>query len=307
MFLKRKKFVIFGAGVAAANHAHELSRKWCIPKAVFNPSGKCNIPGIPLTIKSTYDLASVLRDVDFAVIASPNETHVDYLKMCLTHNKPCLVEKPLCANSSDVDLIKKNWLQNSLSIFPGYNLKHQYNAIFIQEWITQNSFKPSRISCTWNRSQDTSNKRVDIFTDWGSHIINLIDFWFPHIDIIFSKRIDSCPVSNINNSLHIILTSTTEETEIEINLSWSADANQQTPLYVSMHNDNTAIYWAKNGDVEIRQNGVKRITKRLVGNEMHKQFLNQVNKFIDPILIESALRSEKRLFAIREKLSDSLL
>lgn len=95
-----------------------------------------------------------LTNFDLAIVASPTETHVNYLEKLLEVNIPRIIcEKPVCINSPDLNKLSNVLKKSSSAVFVNYN--RNYSSIFKEiqiiisrEYQNQN---PSSITITYQR------------------------------------------------------------------------------------------------------------------------------------------------------------
>ena len=78
-------------------------------------------------IAANADEIILSRDIDSIVIASPADTHKNYIIQSLTNNKNVFVEKPLCLSLKDALEIKKLSLEVKKIVFIGH-LLHYHNG-----------------------------------------------------------------------------------------------------------------------------------------------------------------------------------
>ena len=130
---RRKKYVVFGSGTAAANHVKHFSKIGCKLLAVHNPSRR-SIPGFcDTTTVSLVELDSF--QPDFFVIASPNHCHIDQIKYTVSRNIPALIEKPTVTDRRDLEWLKAHINEVSRLCMSAQNLRYQLNTLFLKEWL----------------------------------------------------------------------------------------------------------------------------------------------------------------------------
>ena len=79
-----KKAILIGQGVMGKRHQSRLEARGVDFVQIIDKAG--GFPGVP---------------VDFAVVASPAETHFEYVQHFLKKGVPVFVEKPLAETASD--------------------------------------------------------------------------------------------------------------------------------------------------------------------------------------------------------------
>ena len=70
-------------------------------------------------IDSYYDLDSFFKDIDAVYIASPHDTHYDYIKTSLEHNKHVICEKPMVLTKKQAKEVFQLAEDNGLVLFEG--------------------------------------------------------------------------------------------------------------------------------------------------------------------------------------------
>ncbi|HEX6385787.1 MAG TPA: Gfo/Idh/MocA family oxidoreductase [Anaerolineae bacterium] len=110
-FLEPIAVGIIGTGGMGTRHAHNLQRKVKGAKVaglydldagrMAQVAAEC---GPASVFHDPYELIADDR-IDAVLIASPDETHADFVLACIQHDKPVLCEKPLATNAEDARII----------------------------------------------------------------------------------------------------------------------------------------------------------------------------------------------------------
>ena len=105
--------------------------------------------------KSVSDFNELdLTDFDLAIVASPTETHVNYLEKLLEVNIPRIVcEKPVCIDSLNLNKITTVLKKSSSKVFVNYNRNYSENFKKLREIISREyqNQNPSSISIIYQR------------------------------------------------------------------------------------------------------------------------------------------------------------
>lgn len=70
-------------------------------------------------IDAYEDIESFFDSIDMVYIASPHETHYDYIKQALEHGKHVLCEKPMCLNRAQAEELFERAREQSCVLFEG--------------------------------------------------------------------------------------------------------------------------------------------------------------------------------------------
>ena len=156
-------------------------------------------------IKTCTGLNEVLRDVSFAHVCTPNNTHFELVKTLLENNVETLVEKPITENVAEArELIKIAETQSvKLKVGMVYRFSSAINKT--RELLRADVGEPRIVNASWLHNIDIPNiRRVmlerDVSWDIFIHLIDILnyilDMWpsFSFVTGIKSK-------SGLNHSL----------------------------------------------------------------------------------------------------------
>ncbi len=122
------QIAVVGAGLIGERHAkliHGLiGFELC---AIIDPSTHSKLLANELSTIHFGDLASFIKSkivCDGVIIATPNETHLEFALRCFENKLPCLIEKPLAANSQDASAIAKASLKADVPVLVGHHRRH---------------------------------------------------------------------------------------------------------------------------------------------------------------------------------------
>ena len=118
---------IIGVGKIGIYHIREFIKNNLLVKAILS-SSKINGENNKRKIKEIYnidvnfytDINKLLtsENIDLVSICSPTNTHYDYIKICMQHNKNIFCEKPFVYNKKTnnikrcIDILKETQLNN---------------------------------------------------------------------------------------------------------------------------------------------------------------------------------------------------
>jgi len=133
------------------------------------------------------------KDVDAVYIATPVSSHFPIANEALRLNKPCLIEKPICRNSSDSETLAAAFQRASVPLYVAYYRRAHPRFIRVREIIASNALGSlSTIEYRYHGAKHTDPKR-DFENDWrikprvsgggyfmdiGCHVIDILDFIF---------------------------------------------------------------------------------------------------------------------------------
>ena len=131
--------VVVGAGLIGERHARLISQldgfDLC---AIVDPSENSKSLANELEAKHFESLSSFIESkilCDGAIIATPNETHREFALSCFEKGLPCLIEKPLAANSEDAIAIAKASLKADIPVLVGHHRRHHSVSTKLKEKI----------------------------------------------------------------------------------------------------------------------------------------------------------------------------
>ncbi len=122
------KIALVGAGLIGVRHAKLLSKmKDFSLCAIIDPSEASGNLATELRTVRMDDLQSFLDsdlDCDGVVAATPNDTHLTIALTCIENGLPCLIEKPLAANSEDAKEIYTASQKSEIPVLVGHHRRH---------------------------------------------------------------------------------------------------------------------------------------------------------------------------------------
>ena len=135
--------------------------------------------------------------IDIVVISTPTKNHLISVKKCIKQIKPKIIlcEKPMADKIIDAKKIVALCKKNKIKLFVNYLRISDPGAIKIKEIVKK--FKIKKITAWYTKS----------FIHNGSHVINLLQFWFGKV--IKITRYNKKKSSNINNDYLVSFTNQT--------------------------------------------------------------------------------------------------
>jgi len=139
-------------------------------------------------------------EVDAVYVASPPASHLELGRLVAQSGKPCYVEKPMGASSSDAQGLRDAFTQAGLPLYPAFYRRGLRKFRRIGEVMSAGTLgKIEKIDYRLHSGQHLTcgNWRLDpaisgggLFIDLGSHVLDLLDFWFGALTI------ESCESGN---------------------------------------------------------------------------------------------------------------
>lgn len=120
-----RRIAVIGAGLIGRKHIKTISELACLD-AVVDPETHSRELAEAAGTNWYGDLASYLESTppDGAIIATPNQLHLDHGRACLEAGVPVLIEKPLAGNSQDAEQLVALSLQTGVPILVGHHRRH---------------------------------------------------------------------------------------------------------------------------------------------------------------------------------------
>ncbi len=139
------------------------------------------------THKSIYEINEL--DIDAAILCLPDSEKIEAITHFLNRGCHVLVEKPLVGDNMIIDKLKQKFLQNELILQTAYNHRFEPHFQTIKEIISHkqlgrlykleihygNGTSKLVKDSTWR------DKDLGILPDIGSHLLDLIEFWFGEV------------------------------------------------------------------------------------------------------------------------------
>jgi predicted dehydrogenase len=141
-----------------------------------------------------------LESYDAAMICTPDEEKYSIIEFLLGHEKHVLCEKPLVFGSYEQFLqIQSKATKSSSVYYTAYNHRFEPAITMAKDIVDERRLGDLyfiNIFYGNGTSQDIKNsswkdKHAGVVHDLGSHLINLVDFWFPQPKIVFQSLVSS--------------------------------------------------------------------------------------------------------------------
>lgn len=179
-----KRILIIGYGKIGKRYLAILQKKknikLIILKKNFVSSKKINF---------IYNLRNI-GDVSGVIIATPVKTHFKYAKFFLEKKIPVLLEKPICCNINQANILKKLSFKYNTSLIINYSDLFDPNFSQNLKLISHdlNNIKELRMNYGNNKNKYYYKKTITPSADWLPHPISII--------ISILKRIDNYQIIN---------------------------------------------------------------------------------------------------------------
>ena len=165
-----KKILIIGYGKIGKRYLTILQKKKNIQiiilKKKFINSKKINF---------IYNLRNI-DGVTGVIIASPANTHFRYAKFFLQKKIPVLLEKPICSNINQANILKKLSFKNNTSLIINYSDLFDPNFIKNLKLISHElkTIKELKMNYGNNKNKYFFKKTITPSADWLPHPISII-------------------------------------------------------------------------------------------------------------------------------------
>lgn len=136
------------------------------------------------------NVADLLADpeVDAVYVASPPGAHLELGRLVAEAGKPCYVEKPMTSSSSEAQELIDIFSQAELPLFPAFYRRGLRKFRKVGELLASGTLgKLEKVQYLYNSDHHLTctDWRLDprlsgggLFLDLGSHVLDLLDFWF---------------------------------------------------------------------------------------------------------------------------------
>lgn len=143
-----RQALVVGSGSIAKRHIRNLRELYPDAEVVCVSSSGRQIVAFDVGATRTFDTveAAVLNNPDIAIVASPANFHLVHAESILKSNIPVLIEKPLCAELSDLWRFPINQIKSKVAV--GYNLRFMPAAKAVKGLIDSGSL--GRISTVFS-------------------------------------------------------------------------------------------------------------------------------------------------------------
>jgi 1,5-anhydro-D-fructose reductase (1,5-anhydro-D-mannitol-forming) len=132
-------------------------------------------------------------EVDAVYVASPPAAHLELGRLTAQAGKPCYVEKPMGASSSDAQELIEAFDQAGLPFFPAFYRRGLRKFRKVGELLAAGILgkvekvhylhtSDNHLTCT-NWRLDPHLSGGGLFVDLGSHVLDILDFWFGALDL----------------------------------------------------------------------------------------------------------------------------
>lgn len=282
--------LIIGMGGIAYTYDEKLSSKFCyshyrafknnkffkVIGCVENNTSRKNYLKNKTNIQvyKSINLVPKILKIDIVVISTPTKNHLLSVKQCIKQIKPkvILCEKPMANKITEAKKIVLLCKQNKIKLFVNYLRISDPGAIKIKKIIKK--FKIKKITAWYTKS----------FVHNGSHVINLLQFWFGKIINItkYNKKKSTSTnndyVVNFSNQIAYVIQSFAEDFEyfsIEMIGKYGRIRYDHGGEEITINN--------KKKDFILKNNFVLNQKKQIIKNNFNKNQANvadQIKKYL---------------------------
>ncbi len=180
------------------------------------------------------------------VIATPAETHFDYVTQLIQANKNIFCEKPLCFSSEEVLIIEKLINEHKTVLIVGHTFLFNDSIEFIKKYIQKNNLNFKTISGKYC-SYGTNIKDIDVLWDFGPHVISIVNYILGSSPTFCTLNPMSYRDDGKLESCYIYLEYDKPKTSAVFELSW---LNIDKKREVEFNNYKTLLRW---NDLEVKR------------------------------------------------------
>lgn len=131
------RLAVIGTGLIGQRHAHAIIRQSeSRLVATVDPANGAGVFGKVQHFESLTDFLTASDECEGVVIATPNDTHGSIAAACMDAGLPCLIEKPLAANSRDAAAIAGKSESLKIPVLVGHHRRHHAVSAQLKERIT---------------------------------------------------------------------------------------------------------------------------------------------------------------------------
>jgi len=124
------RVAVIGAGLIGERHARLVAElPNFVLSAIVDPAKNSQKLAEELDASHFSDISVFLENkpsCDGVIIATPNETHRPFALACFEKGLPCLIEKPLAANSEDANAIALASAELDITVLVGHHRRHHH-------------------------------------------------------------------------------------------------------------------------------------------------------------------------------------
>lgn len=133
------QITLLGAGLIGERHAKLVDQLEGLElSAIVDPTNKSRTLAAELNAHHFADITDFVNaeiSYDGVIIATPNDTHRPFALECFEKGLPCLIEKPLAANSEDAGAIVTASDEKKIGVLVGHHRRHHNVSRLMKEKI----------------------------------------------------------------------------------------------------------------------------------------------------------------------------
>lgn len=169
------KIAVIGLGVQGNKRTKFAQNDTVYTVDVVNPKAD---------FSSIHSLDKV--EIDAGLICVPDSSKIEVARYFLERNCHVLIEKPLIGNSHELENLKKDFISSNLVCYTAYNHRFEPHFVHIANLLKEKAIgKIYKISLHYGngtsllvKESPWRDQELGIVSDIGSHLLNLIDYWF---------------------------------------------------------------------------------------------------------------------------------
>lgn len=171
------KIAVVGAGVWGKNLVRNFYQLGCLHTVCDNSSAAFQkiMDSFPkVNVCSNFN--DILQDsaVDAVVIATPPQTHFEFAKQALLHNKDVFVEKPLALNTYEGEVLAKLAYEKNKMMMVGHVLQYHPGIVALQQLASNGNLGKLRYISSSRLSSRRVLQEGGVLWDLAPHDISIV-------------------------------------------------------------------------------------------------------------------------------------
>jgi predicted dehydrogenase len=171
-----KKLNLYGIADINEDILNETKEKWDIPYATNNPDELINN-----------------SEIDVIDIATPPQTHAEFIKKAANAGKHILCQKPLALTVEEASELINICNQNNVKLAVNQNMRWTPQSIWVKNILKSNMIgEPFFVSINYQRYEEYNEWRAKInrliFWELTIHYLDLIRYWFGEPISVYAQK-----------------------------------------------------------------------------------------------------------------------
>lgn len=248
------------------------------------------------TICSSVNEIFLNKDIDLVVIATPNESHFEYAKLALLHNKHVVVEKPFTITTKEADELIKLSMEKSkiVSVYQNRRYDSDFKTVkkIIDSGVLGNiveyeaHFDRFR-NFSKNNWREENIPGSGILYDLGSHLIDQALYLFGTPNEIFADIRKQRSFSKADDNFEIIMF----YDNLKVTLKAGMLVKEPLPRYIVLGDKGSFVKYGMDTQEENLRQGYTPNTLNNWGTEPNSIY-GILNTSVNGIDIRSSITSE---------------